>query len=96
MFAIISIKAKQFKVTTNDLLCIDYINANIGDYVIIHKVLLIGAADYTAIGTPLVPNVRVLARVAEQSVRTPSNTTTRSKGYTHKYSYIRIVQIHTN
>ncbi|XP_020606233.1 39S ribosomal protein L21, mitochondrial-like, partial [Orbicella faveolata] len=59
----------QFKITLNDTILINRIDAETGDRIRIEKVLLVGGENFTVVGTPLVARdlVRVEATVLEKT-----------------------------
>ncbi|CAB4069169.1 RP-L21 [Lepeophtheirus salmonis] len=77
LFAIVSLRSHQHKVTDEDLLMIQGdIGAPVGKKIILNKLLLIGSQDFTLIGRPLLP--RDLARVEATVVeKAPSETKVR-------------------
>jgi len=68
MFAVVQVGGKQYKVCEGDVILADKINGvDIGENIELKKVLLVGKADRTIIGTPQVENASVLAEVQEQT-----------------------------
>ncbi|KAL9984978.1 hypothetical protein ACROYT_G007326 [Oculina patagonica] len=61
IFAVVHIGGSQFKITVNDTILINRIDADTGDRIRIEKVLLVGGENFTVVGTPLV--ARDLARI---------------------------------
>ncbi|KAJ7383641.1 39S ribosomal protein L21, mitochondrial [Desmophyllum pertusum] len=61
IFAVVYIGGSQFKITVNDTIIINRIDAETGDRIRIEKVLLVGGENFTVIGTPLL--ARDLARI---------------------------------
>lgn len=61
IFAVVHIGGRQFKITINDTIVINRIDADTGDRIRIEKVLMIGGENFSVIGTPLV--ARDLARI---------------------------------
>ena len=71
LFCIVFLGGRQFKITTGDIIVTDKLACDPGSEIYLNKVLLVGASDFTLIGTPvLMNNVRVRATVIEQT-RTP-------------------------
>jgi len=69
-FAIIHVAGTQYKVTQGDVIVTNRINGpDIGQHLILDKVLLIGTKDMTAIGQPLLENAGVHV-VVEEHTRT--------------------------
>lgn len=71
LFAVVYIAGKQRKITSEDIIILDkHIEANIGERIIINKVLLVGSKDFSLVGTPVLsPDlVRVEATVTEKTL----------------------------
>lgn len=71
LFAVIQIGSEQRKVTTEDIICkVDEFHPTIGDRIRFEKVLLVGGADFTVIGRPILsPHfVRVEGLVIEKTL----------------------------
>lgn len=66
MFAVIKTGGKQYKVTADDVLQIEKLNAEAGDAIIFDEVLMVGADGDVTIGTPLVEGASVAAELVEQ------------------------------
>ena len=64
MYAVIKSGGKQYKVIAGQKLKIEQISAEIGDEVIISKVLAVGEGDQIKIGTPYVSGASVKCTVA--------------------------------
>lgn len=69
IFAVVYIGGSQFKITVNDTIIINRIDAETGDRIRIEKVLLVGGENFTVIGTPLLARdlVRIEATVLEKT-----------------------------
>ena len=69
LFAIIRVKGIQHKVVKDDRVMVEMLgkDVKIGDQICIDDVLLIGTADYTAVGRPTVTKAKVYATVEEKS-----------------------------
>ncbi|XP_073238587.1 uncharacterized protein [Porites lutea] len=61
IFAVVHIGGRQFKITINDTIVINRIDADTGERIRIEKVLMVGGENFSVIGTPLV--ARDLARI---------------------------------
>lgn len=71
LFAVVQVCGKQFKVTDEDLIVVDgYWPPTAGDKIRLEKVLLVGSANFTLVGRPLLPHdqVSVLATVIEKTM----------------------------
>ena len=64
MYAVIKDKGKQYKVKTGDNIWLDLNeDSKEGDLIEFNDILLYSNDDDTKVGTPLVPNVKVVAEV---------------------------------
>eukprot|EP00954_Amorphochlora_amoebiformis_P004539 352204-Amorphochlora_amoeboformis.AAC.1 len=67
-FVVFEHGGKQFKVVEDDLLMLDYMkDVEVGSELVFDKVMLVGSADHTVIGKPMVPDAKVRAVVEEQT-----------------------------
>lgn len=66
MFAVIETGGKQYKVSVGSVLNVEKLTANVGDEIILDKVLLIGKDDGILIGKPYVEGAKVVAKVLRQ------------------------------
>lgn len=64
-FAVVRVGNRQHKVCMNDRIMIELIDCEVGQQLCLEDVLLVGSADYTAIGRPQVNNARVYVTVEE-------------------------------
>ncbi|XP_048829075.1 39S ribosomal protein L21, mitochondrial [Brienomyrus brachyistius] len=74
LFAVVHFASRQWKVTNEDLILIEnHIDAECGERIRLEKVLLVGSADFTLIGRPLLGRnlVRVEATVIEKTKSWP-------------------------
>ncbi|KAL5475734.1 hypothetical protein EMCRGX_G025584 [Ephydatia muelleri] len=69
VFAVVHIGGRQFKITANDLIVINRIKADIGEKIVLNKVLLSGSENFSLVGTPLLSqeHVKVLATIVEHN-----------------------------
>ena len=65
MYAIIETGGKQYKVSANDTLRVEKLEANVGDKVTFDKVLVVSDAE-TVFGAPYIAGKTVSATVVEQ------------------------------
>lgn len=101
-FAVVHMGAHQFKVTAGDVIIVQKIEAEVGKDIILKKVLLVGTETLTKIGTPLLPDAKVLATVEEQTLmdkliiykKKRRKNYRRHKGYRHPYTRLRIKAIY--
>ncbi len=66
MFAVISTGGKQYKVSQGDLLDVEKLDGEVGDQVVLDKVLMLGGSE-TLIGTPFVEGASVAAEIIKQT-----------------------------
>jgi large subunit ribosomal protein L21 len=66
MFAIVKTGGKQYHVAPGDKIVVERIEGDVGAAVALTEVLAIGDADASAIGTPVVPNASVTAKIVQQ------------------------------
>lgn len=71
-FAIVQLSGRQFRVVEGDRIVCDRLFVDIGEKIILNKVLLVSGPDYTIIGRPVIePRVKVIATVEEQTRTQP-------------------------
>ncbi|KAK4886422.1 hypothetical protein RN001_002693 [Aquatica leii] len=71
LFAIVHVAGKQFKITVGDVIVIEgYWPPTCGDKINLEKVLMVGAANFTLIGRPLIQSnlVNIHATVIEKTI----------------------------
>jgi len=66
MYAIVKTGGKQIKVSTGDKLRVERLAGEAGDTVTLSEVLLIGNGDKITVGTPLIKDATVEAKIVEQ------------------------------
>jgi large subunit ribosomal protein L21 len=66
MFAIVKTGGKQYHVAPGDKIVVERIEGDVGAAVALTEVLAIGDAGSSAIGTPVVPNASVSAKIVQQ------------------------------
>ncbi|GFU16275.1 39S ribosomal protein L21, mitochondrial [Nephila pilipes] len=74
LFAVIQLMEKRFKITAEDIIAVgSYFPAQVGDKIRLEKVLVIGSADFTLLGRPVLHKdlVRVEATVIEKTYIVP-------------------------
>ena len=68
MFAVVRVQGKQYRVTPGDvIMCDSLASVNVGDKYKFDEVLLLGAADLSVVGAPVVANAHVEATVEEHT-----------------------------
>lgn len=65
-FAVVYCGNHQYKISVGDVIAVQRLRAEIGSRIALKKVLMVGGPRFTAIGRPLLENVRVTAEVEEQ------------------------------
>ncbi|XP_061589137.1 39S ribosomal protein L21, mitochondrial [Cololabis saira] len=74
LFAVVHLASRQWKVTAEDLVLLEnHLQADCGERILLEKVLLLGARDFTLLGRPLLARelVRVEATVLEKTESWP-------------------------
>eukprot|EP00760_Papus_ankaliazontas_P029771 PhM_4_TR4456/c0_g1_i1/m.79052/K02888/RP-L21, MRPL21, rplU; large subunit ribosomal protein L21 len=66
LFAVVAYGLEQYRMARADVVMLPRMKAKIGEEVVFKKVLLCGGETFTAVGRPLLDNVRVHAVVEEQ------------------------------
>ncbi|HCR86435.1 MAG TPA: 50S ribosomal protein L21 [Alphaproteobacteria bacterium] len=66
MFAVIKTGGKQYKVSQNDILEVEKLNAQVGETVRFNEVIAIESNNQVTLGKPTVANAAVAAEVLEQ------------------------------
>jgi large subunit ribosomal protein L21 len=65
MYAVIKTGGKQYKVSAGDLLKVEKLDGAVGDTIELNEVLMVGGEE-VKIGTPLLPDAKVKAKIVEQ------------------------------
>lgn len=65
MYAVVKTGGKQYRVSPGDTLKVELMSAAEGDEVVLDQVLMIGEGDSVTVGTPLIDNASVTARVIQ-------------------------------
>ncbi len=88
MYAVIKTGGKQYKVSEGDLLKVEKIEGAVGDTIELSEVLMVGG-EAVKIGTPLLPNAKVTARIEQQDKdkKVLVFHSKRRKGYRKKYGH---------
>jgi len=63
MYAVVETGGKQYRVQENDILRVELLNGEIGDEVVIDKVLMKGKDDSVEIGKPYIEGASVKAKI---------------------------------
>lgn len=96
VYAVVHVAGKQRKITDGDVIIIEgYWPPNIGDKISLDKVLMVGAEDFTLIGTPVVQKglVNVEATVIEKTLsHTKTNFKKKRRKQYKRIHFYRIPQ----
>lgn len=65
MYAVIRTGGKQYKVSEGDLLKVEKLAGEVGESIELAEVLMVGGEE-VKIGTPLLPEAKVTAKIVEQ------------------------------
>ncbi|CUG04736.1 ribosomal protein L21p, putative [Bodo saltans] len=103
-FAVIGCGNMQYKVSVGDVIAVQRMRVEIGSRITIKKVHMVGGERFTAIGRPLLENVRVVADVEEQKrmrsvisyYADPGKRQTRLVEQQHPATILRIREIDFN
>jgi large subunit ribosomal protein L21 len=101
MYAILSDRGRQYKVSEGELLRVDKLKADKGAAVTFDKVLLVGRDGQVKVGSPLVSGAKVTGVVEDHAKgekliahhRVQTNSLGRRRGHRTQYSMIRIKKI---
>lgn len=66
MFAIVSIKGKQYKVQKGDLVDVDRLQGTEGDSLTLNEVLITSDSDKTTVGQQATKNIKIKAKIVKQ------------------------------
>ncbi|KAM9974376.1 hypothetical protein ACTFIW_007828 [Dictyostelium discoideum] len=97
-FAVVHISGKQYKVIEGDIIMTDKIQVDVGEHIVLDKVLLVGTKNETIIGKPIISNFKVHAYIEEQAKtehvtifkHKPRKNYKRTTGFQGLATYIRI------
>ncbi|MGH7442439.1 MAG: 50S ribosomal protein L21 [bacterium] len=89
MYAIIETGGKQFRVTAQDTINVEKLDAKAGDTLALDKVLLIADGDTVTVGKPVVVGAKVKAKVLEQKrgTRVRAEKFKRRTGEYHRHGH---------
>lgn len=65
MYAVIETGGKQYKVAEGDTIYVEKLAAPVGEQVVLDRVLLVNKDGNVVVGTPVVANAKVTAKVEE-------------------------------
>ena len=100
-FAVIYLGGSQHKVAVDDVICVEKVELPVGATLEARRVLLVGAADATVIGSPYITDAHVKCTVEEQGYgkkvivfkKKKRKGYRRWKGYRARLSLLRISDI---
>lgn len=101
MFAIVKTGGKQVKVSIDQRISVEKLEAKIGDEVVLDQVLMVSDGDKVSLGTPLLANSKVKAQVEDQT-RTKKiivfkkkrrQNYRRKKGHRQHQTVLKIIEI---
>jgi len=104
MYAVVKTGGKQYRVVENDLLQIERLPGEAGDFITLDEVLMLGDGANVTIGAPRVDGAAVAAEIVEQA-RGPKiiifkkrrrQNYRRKKGHRQDLTILRITEILTN
>jgi large subunit ribosomal protein L21 len=101
MYAILSDRGRQYKVSEGELLRIDKLKADKGAAITFDQVLLVGRDGQVKVGAPLVSGAKVTGVIEDHAQgekmishhRVRTNSLGRRRGHRTQYSMIRIKKI---
>ena len=88
-YAVVETGGKQYRVTENDTLQVERLEAEVGSQVELSPVLAVSDGDTLTVGTPAVENATVTSEVVEhiRGEKVVSFKKKRRKGYTRKVGH---------
>ncbi|OIQ61528.1 50S ribosomal protein L21 [Moorella thermoacetica] len=103
MYAIIMTGGKQYRVSEGDTLRVEKLPAEVGEKVVLDKVLAVGEGADLKVGTPYVEGAKVTASVQAQDKAPkiivfkykPKKNYRRKQGHRQPYTQLKIEKIET-
>ena len=104
MYAVVKTGGKQYRVTKDDTILVEKLNADEGQTVTLTDVMLLGDGDKVTVGTPVVANASVEAQVVNQTRgpkiiifrRKRRKNHRRTQGHRQDLTLLKIKDIHTS
>lgn len=101
MFAVIRAGGRQYRVAANDVIQIDRVDAEIGDRISFPDVLMLGTADITTVGSPIVEGATVAGEVLDHPrakkviafKKRRRKNSQRKRGHRQLLTLVRIVDV---
>ena len=104
MYAVVKTGGKQYRVTKDDTILVEKLDANEGQTVTLSDVMLLGDGDKVTVGTPVVANASVEAQVVSQTRgpkiiifrRKRRKNHRRTQGHRQDLTLLKITDINTS
>ena len=104
MYAVVKTGGKQYRVTKDDTILVEKLDADEGQTVILSDVMLLGDGDKVTVGTPVVADASVEAQVVSQTRgpkiiifrRKRRKNHRRTQGHRQDLTLLRITDINTS
>ena len=104
MYAVVKTGGKQYRVTKDDTILVEKLDADEGQTVTLPDVILLGDGDKVTVGTPVVANASVEAQVVSQTRgpkiiifrRKRRKNHRRTQGHRQDLTLLKITQINTS
>ena len=104
MYAVVKTGGKQYRVTKDDTILVEKLDANEGQTVTLSDVMLLGDGDKVTVGTPVVANASVEAQVVSQTRgpkiiifrRKRRKNHRRTQGHRQNLTLLKITDINTS
>ena len=104
MYAVVKTGGKQYRVTKDDTILVEKLNADEGQIVTLSDVMLLGDGDKVTVGTPVVANASVEAQVVSQTRgpkiiifrRKRRKNHRRTQGHRQDLTLLKITDINTS
>ena len=104
MYAVVKTGGKQYRVTKDDTILVEKLDADEGQTVTLSDVMLLGDGDKVTVGTPVVANASVEAQVVNQTRgpkiiifrRKRRKNHRRTQGHRQDLTLLKITQINTS
>lgn len=96
MYAVIETGGKQYRVSVGDELNVEKLEAEVGNTVTLDRVFAVEKDGFLAIGTPVVPGAKVIAKVVEHGkgpkirIFKYKNKTNQRRRQGHRQPYTRL------
>lgn len=103
MFAVVKTGGKQYKVSANDIIRVEKIEADAGDVIALNDIIAVGSGDNVTFGTPFVEGASIGAEVVDQKrtrkiiifKKRRRKNSRRKNGHRQHYTVLKITEILT-